>query len=285
MDATRQRWLAAYPFLSPLARFQELVAGAAADVPAPALDLAPFDAHAEAYASGLPLLRGPSHGPVLCAAGAGLLGELLTRVGALELPPAIAGGVAEVRGALAAPETRAAAVAWLVAAEPPAAVSPVAGPPAPEPVQAGLLRYLGWTAFGRVLDPLSGPFATWRDEARWRRPCCPTCGALPVMAQLAGQGAARERRLVCGCCQTRWSWRRLGCPYCGNEAADRLALLELEGPSPLRLDVCEACKGYLKTYTGQGDEALFLADWPTLVLDAMASERGYQRRGASLFEL
>ena len=51
---------------------------------------------------------------------------------------------------------------------------------------------------------------------------------------------------------------------------DRLALLELEGPAGLRLDVCESCKGYLKTYTGQGQEALFLADWPTLVLDAMA---------------
>jgi FdhE protein len=105
------------------------------------------------------------------------------------------------------------------------------------------------------------------------------------MAQLVEREAGRERQLVCGCCATRWSYRRLGCPYCGNEAAERLALLELEGPAGLRLDVCESCKGYLKTYTGQGEEALFLADWPTLVLDAMAGERGYTRRGASLFEL
>jgi hypothetical protein len=30
---------------------------------------------------------------------------------------------------------------------------------------------------------------------------------------------------------------------------------------------------------------LLLADWTTLVLDAMAGERGYVRRGASLFDL
>lgn len=276
MDATRQRWLEDHPFLAPLARFQELVEGAAAGLPAPSLDLpVPFDAHAEAYAAGVPLVRGPSHGPFLGAAGARLLAELLARLDGVKLPPAIADGVAEARGALRTPEACAGAVTWLVAGD----------QAAPEPVQPGLLRYLGWTAFGRVLGPLSGPFAAWRDEARWRRPTCPTCGALPVMAQLVEQGAGRERQLVCGRCPTRWSYQRLGCPYCGNEAADRLALLELEGPAALRLDVCESCKGYLKTYTGHGDEALFLSDWPTLVLDAMAAERGYERRGASLFEL
>jgi FdhE protein len=275
MDDARQRWLATYPFLSPLAHFQALVDGAAAGVPEPSLDLAPFQAHAEAYAAGVPLLRGPSHGPLLAAAGADLLGQLLTRAMRLTLPPPISEGIAEARAALATPEALARATAWLVATE----------PAVPEPMQSGLVSYLGWTALGRVLGPLAGPFAAWRDEAGWRRPTCPTCGALPVMARLVEQAAGRERQLVCGRCPTRWSYRRIGCPYCGNEAADRLALLELAGPAGLRLDVCEACKGYLKTYTGHGEEALFLADWTTLVLDAMAAERGYQRRGASLYEL
>jgi FdhE protein len=275
MDDTRQRWLAAHPFLIPLARFQELVDEAAAALPAPALDLAPFDAHAEAYLAGVPLLRGASHGPLLGAAGAELLGDLLARAAGVRLPAPILEGVAEARAALATPEARAAAVAWLSSAE----------PTSPGPVQPGLLRFLGWTALGRALGPARHAFADWRDDGRWRRPCCPTCGALPVMAQLVEREAGRERRLVCGCCGDRWSWKRLGCPYCGNEAADRLALLELQGPAALRLDVCESCKGYLKTYTGQGEEALFLADWTTLVLDAVAAERGYVRRGASLYEL
>jgi len=275
MDDTRQRWLAAYPFLAPLARFQELFEGAAAAIPAPALDLAPLEAHAAAAGDGVPLLRGPTHGPLLRAAAADVLGDLLGRSAALVLPGPIAEGLGELRGALATPEARALAVTWLVEGEP-------AAPPPPQP---GLLRYLGWIAFGRALAPVAEPWSAARDDGRWRRPTCPTCGALPVMARLADQGAGRDRQLVCGCCATRWSFKRIGCPYCGNEAADRLALLELAGPAGLRLDVCESCKGYLKTYTGTGQEALFLADWPTLVLDAMAAERGYRRRGVSLFEL
>jgi FdhE protein len=275
MDDTRQRWLAAHPFLIPLARFQELVDEAVAALPAPALELAPFEAHAEDYLAGVPLLRGASHGPVLCAAGAGLLGALLERVARSRLPGPILEGVAEARGALATAEARAAAVAWLTSAEPETGA----------PVQPGLVRHLGWTALGRALGPVRAGYAASRDDGRWRRPSCPTCGALPVMAQLVEHEAGRERRLACGCCGDRWSWKLLGCPHCGNEAADRLARLELQGPAALRLDVCEACQGYLKTYTGQGEEGLFLADWTTLVLDAMAAERGYTRRGASLYEL
>jgi len=275
MDSARARWLQAHPFLIPMARFQELLAGAAAQVPAPAAALPPFDAHAEAYLAGVPLLAGASHGPALQAAGAAALRALSVHTAALDLPKPIAEGLAEVRASLAAAGAAEAAVAWLVKGD----------ADAPGPVQPGLVRFLGWLALGRVLAPVAEGFQAWRNEDRWRRPTCPTCGALPVMGRLVDHAAGRERQLCCGCCSTRWSFKRIGCPYCGNEAADRLAVLELDGPAGLRLDVCESCKGYVKTYTGTGDEGLFLSDWPTLVLDAMAAERGYARRGASLYEL
>ena len=275
MDPARARWLQAHPFLIPMAKFQETLAGAAAAVPSPALHLAPLDAHREAFLAGTSLLAGPTHGPALQAAGAAALRDLAGRTLGLALPRPIAEGLAEVKAAFDVPGAAEAAVAWLVAGD----------AAAPGPVQPGLVRFLGWLALARVLAPVAGPFQAWRDEDRWRRPTCPTCGALPVMARLVDQAAGRERQLACGCCATRWSFKRLGCPYCGNEAAERLAVLELEGPAGLRLDVCESCKGYVKTYTGKGEEALFLSDWPTLVLDAMAAERGYARRGASLYEL
>jgi FdhE protein len=275
MDSARARWLQAHPFLIPMARFQELLAGAAARVPAPPLALPPFDAHAEAYLAGTPLLAGATHGPALQAAGAAALRALAVHTAGLDLPKPIAEGLAEVPASLAAAGAAEAAVAWLVKGD----------ADAPGPVQPGLVRFLGWLALDRVLAPVAEGFQAWRNEDRWRRPTCPTCGALPVMARLVDHAAGRERQLACGCCATRWSFKRLGCPYCGNEAAERLAVLELEGPAGLRLDVCESCKGYVKTYTGKGEEALFLSDWPTLVLDAMAAERGYVRRGASLYEL
>jgi FdhE protein len=275
MESARSRWLKQNPFLEPLSRFQEAVAAAAAAVPVPPLDLPAFEAYRAEYQAGAPLLRSASHGPALRAAGAEALGALAASVLAAKLPAKLLDGCREVSDGLGTPEARARALAWVVAAE----------PEGPEPAQPGLLRFLAWTALGRVLAPLAGPYAAWRDDAAWRRAQCPACGSLPMMAQLVAREAGRERVLVCGCCPTRWSFRRVGCPHCGNEAADRLAVLELQGPAALRLDVCESCKGYLKTYTGEGDEELFLADWPTLVLDAMAAERGYARRGASLYEL
>lgn len=273
MDDTRRRWLAANPFLVPLAHFHELVTGAAAGLTAPALDLPPFEAHAAALAGGVPLLRGPTHGLLLRTAGADLLGELLGRASRLKLPGPLAEGISELTGALSTPDALALALTWLVEGE-------GAAPPPPQP---GLLRYLGWTAFGRALRPIVEGYAAWRDDAAWRRPTCPTCGALPVLARLVDGPPGRE--LACGCCATRWGFPRACCPYCGNQAAGRLASLVLPGPAALQLDVCEACQGYVKTCAGCTDEELFLEDWPTLALDAMAAERGYRRLGVSLFEL
>jgi FdhE protein len=275
MDAAQQRWIEQNPFLEPLARFQDTIATAAAGLDVAAPDLPPFAAHAGPFRAGVALLRGQSHGPHFAAAGGAALARLAGRTAAQALPQAIAAGVVEVTGALATPEGRAAAMAWLLGG----------GPDEAAPVQAGLLRFLGWTALGRLVAPMAKPWADWRATEPWNRPTCPTCGQLPVMSQLVGREAGRDRVLVCGCCATRWGYKRVGCPYCGNDAADRMALLELQGSTGLRLDVCESCKGYVKTYAGQGQEALYLADWPTLLLDAMASERGYARRGVSLFDL
>jgi FdhE protein len=61
--------------------------------------------------------------------------------------------------------------------------------------------------------------------------------------------------------------------------------LAIEGESRLRIDYCEACSGYLKTYTGEGSEALFLADWTSIHLDIIARDRGLKRLAASLYAL
>ena len=57
------------------------------------------------------------------------------------------------------------------------------------------------------------------------------------------------------------------------------------GEAGLRIDHCEACKGYLKTYDGQGNEELLLADWSSLHLDLLAHDRGLKRMAASMFDL
>ena len=91
------------------------------------------------------------------------------------------------------------------------------------------------------------------------------------------------RLLSCGCCGTRWQFKRTACPFCETDS-QRLASVTIEGEPGLRIDHCESCGGYLKTYEGQGHETLLLSDWSSLHLDLIAHDRGLKRLAASLYE-
>ncbi|PYY00055.1 MAG: hypothetical protein DMG64_17845 [Acidobacteria bacterium] len=80
-------------------------------------------------------------------------------------------------------------------------------------------------------SPLIEAFRKWRDEERWLRSYCPTCGSLPSMAQLVGKEPGRRRFLSCGCCGTRWPYKRTGCPFCDSQSDHRLSVLAIEGRS------------------------------------------------------
>jgi FdhE protein len=151
------------------------------------------------------------------------------------------------------------------------------------PLFPGLARYLGWAAMRRFLAPVVLAFNKWRDEEKWRRRYCPTCGSLPAMAQLAGEEHGRQRLLSCGCCGTRWHFSRTCCPFCESDS-QRLESVIVEGEAGLRIDHCASCGGYLKTYDGLGNESLLLSDWSSLHLDALAADRGLKRLAASLYE-
>ena len=79
-------------------------------------------------------------------------------------------------------------------------------------------------------------------------------------------------------------FKRTGCPFCETHA-QRLASVTIEGERGLRIDHCESCGGYLKTYDGEGNESVLLADWTSLHLDILARDRGLKRRAASLYDL
>ena len=152
------------------------------------------------------------------------------------------------------------------------------------PPSPGLLRYLGWTATSRFLRPVVNAFDGWRDEERWLRRYCPTCGSLPAMAQLVGVDPGRRRLLSCGCCGTRWQFKRTGCPFCETDS-QRLVSVTIEEEPGLRIDSCELCGGYLKTYQGSGNKSFLLKDWTSLHLDILARDRGLKRLASSLYEL
>ena len=153
------------------------------------------------------------------------------------------------------------------------------------PSHPGLFRYLGWTVLVRYLSPVVSAFDAWRNEERWLRNYCPTCGEAPAMAQLVGKDPGRLRKLSCGRCKTRWRYRRTGCPFCDAQDEHRLAVVAVEGERGLRIDYCETCGGYLKTYDGEGHESVLLADWTSLHLDMIARDRGLKRLAASLYDV
>jgi FdhE protein len=270
---TQDVWLESHPYLRPVADFHAQVAMAAASIPSGSAQIPNWDNYRGDYQAGVPLLRS-AHAAIDFEPAEAILVSLVESMASKPSPEKLAlecrvSGT-QLRGELNAPRR---AVAWLLGEE------------AFNPAHPGLLRYLGWTALAKFLYPLGNAFATWREEEQWLRSYCPTCGTPPAMAQLVGSDPGRLRLLSCGCCSTRWRYRRIGCPFCQGADDHRLSALAIEGEKYLRIDYCQSCQAYLKTYDGAGSETLFLADWTSLHVDIIARDRGLNRLAASLYEV
>lgn len=111
----------------------------------------------------------------------------------------------------------------------------------------------------------------------WLRGDCPVCGGPPDFAALEGEGG--RRRLLCARCDAEWAYRRVGCPFCGNEEPASLGYFHAGGGAYC-LYVCERCKGYLKTIdlreTWQR-KPLAVERVLTVGLDVAAVRQGYGR--------
>lgn len=267
-----ESWLQGHSYLRPLAELRVQVDRAAAEIGVPSAPIPEWESYREEFETGVPLLASTGASIELEPAAA-RVGELLGRLEAAPLAEGLAAEVSALSAAMRrGPEISRGLLGWLLGGD---------GVELPAP---GLSRFLGWTLLEHSLRPAVEDFARWRDEERWLRRYCPTCGAPPAMAQIAGTEPARHRLLSCGCCRARWRFRRTQCPFCENDV-HRISGITMEGEPALRIDHCEACKGYLKTYVGEGSEGLFLADWTSLHLDLLALDRGLKRLGRSLYDV
>lgn len=269
---TPDAWVTSHPYLQPVASLHAQVYRDLAGTTATSFEMPRWEDYVRDFVAGVPLLRSSSVA-IDCLPAEKMIRSQVQRLTA-SLLPQLAEEIrivqAELRGELAAPHR---VVSWLLGEDTFDSRSP------------GLLRYVGWTALSQYLRPLVDEFAKWRGEDRWLRSYCPTCGSPPAMAQLVGSDPGRQRFLACGCCATRWRYQRTKCPFCESQDDHRISIVTVEGEGGLRIDYCEACRGYLKTYDGEGNEAVMLADWTSFHLDVIARDRGLKRLAASLYEL
>jgi len=270
---TQEAWLAAHPYLLSVAEFHAAVEKAAQGLPSALACIPDWSNYESDYLAGVPLLRS-CHSSIDLSLVEAAVVALLRNLASVPLPDKLVQDIQNLQAVLRNyPRASQAFVACLLDQD------------AEAPKYFGLFRYLGWTEMTRYLSRVVDAFGKWRDEERWLRRYCPTCGSPPAMAQLIGIDPGRLRFLSCGCCGTRWQYRRTGCPFCENSDDHRLNVLMVEGEKELRIDHCESCSGYIKTYNGSGNESLLLADWTSLHLDIIAREQGLNRSAASLYEI
>ena len=120
----------------------------------------------------------------------------------------------------------------------------------------------------------------WDDTLMrfWQKGYCPVCGHSPVFGRLIG--APGHRQLWCCCCNTSWSFPRIGCPFCKNQSADQLGYLTVDEFASYRIYVCDKCRRYLKTSvcpeeSGKDDWDYDRDYFSTVALDPIALREGY----------
>jgi formate dehydrogenase maturation protein FdhE len=129
-----------------------------------------------------------------------------------------------------------------------------------------LKPYLEWAA-ERILSHL--------NQDHWKHPYCPVCGGAPDFAVLTEETGARK--LVCSRCNSLWSYRRLGCPFCETTEFAKISYYASED-EVYRLYTCENCHRYLKTIDLRKSKRRMLIDVErvtTIDLDISAREEGY----------
>lgn len=229
---------------------------------------------------GLPLLQQAGLQQMMAEAAAASLGDMLAGLSGLMAPAMMKEAIEKWQG-------------WAAQAEP-AAIQQLFGflmrqedgeihaLAEVDQLNEAMIRFLGWALINvlvpeRVKDP-----SFWEYEAKWKRNYCPVCGRQAVLAQLRKEKQGRARYLICDGCHTVWPHKRVGCVYCENDDLKKMHILEPDGEPAMRLDVCDECRTYLKTYLEEGEEDVYLREWATIHLDLLGEEQGLHKKGSVL---
>jgi hypothetical protein len=153
-------------------------------------------------------------------------------------------------------------------------------PAAPEPVLGFWVR----VAAGPILEGARAAIATpSRDE--WTGAACPACGGLAQLSVIAEESGefmgGSPRSLVCGRCAGWWTFPRAICTWCGEGDPRRLPSFVPDERRAVRIDGCETCSSYVKTFdlreAGGVDLVPLVDDVASVSLDLWAHDQGLAR--------
>ncbi len=150
-------------------------------------------------------------------------------------------------------------------------------------IGAGLLWFIGLNLSQTILQLYANQLKSKVDQENWLRGDCPVCGSPPAMERLRREDG--KKVLWCGLCGTQWHYLRVKCPFCGTDDHNSLRYFVVEetptsDKSAFRVDVCDRCKGYIKTLDERKlpeseKSDLSLENQGTLFLDVLAQRDGY----------
>ena len=141
----------------------------------------------------------------------------------------------------------------------------------------GLLLILAQNALKPALRTWCRQLSPLASGASWQKGTCFVCGTPATLAEL--QGNEQGKHLRCGACGADWQVRRMQCAACGNVDHKTQHYLYDEGRrDTMRVEVCDACKGYVKviaSFSPMPVEMITIEDLATAHLDVLAQEQGY----------
>ena len=281
-----KRFLKQYPFLAESERIHRLV-GEAVGTPDP-IQL-PERAVNKTVTEKLPILQQETYRSRMVRAVCRMQEEVFARIAAAEVPPLMQESAREYLAVLKT--LRKAAKEELITAVLTQDKEAFAALCEQHVLNEGFIRSTIWRMIAALVPAALKDPDGWnpdRDRPRFRENFCPVCGRRPVLADLRKYREGRTRDLVCGGCGTRWLYARVGCVYCGNTNLEKMHTLEPTDSDLMRLDVCDACDSYIKTYRGplNGSDAddIYRQDWASIHLDLLAEEQGLHKKGNTILE-
>jgi FdhE protein len=116
-------------------------------------------------------------------------------------------------------------------------------------------------------------------DANYTGNWCPACGGMPQLAILRPEGEGASRSLGCSFCLREWLFRRIVCPYCGEEDKEKLPRYSAEECAHVHIEACDTCRRYLKAVdmTIDGHAEPLVDEAAMAALDVWATERGYAK--------